>query len=282
MMKTAKQDYLVLIKGKTKDKAVEAVLEHFKDEKIREEFYDFFNELSDVYEIISPDAFLRPHIQNFDTLAWMYKILRVAYEPGVMVDKEFARKTAKLVQEHTETGEIKSTLDIYEINGDTLKKLEKDKASDTEKVFNLLRSIGITVDKGRITNPYLKSIGEKADLISILFKQRQKDTKETLEELKKVIEEINKAKKEQAEKNMPADVFATYWILKTEGIDDAEEKANSMRDIFEKYPYWRTSEEHERNFKQEILKVFTKAKIAAKKAVQIANKIITILKGTEE
>lgn len=281
LMEQAKKEYLTLIKGKAKDKAVEAVLEHFRDETERQEFYQFFTEMSDVYEILSPDAFLRPHIDNFDTLARMYKILREAYEPSVLVDREFARKTARLVQEHTRTGEIKSSLEVYEIDEHTLKKIEEDKASDTEKVFNLLRSIGITIGDQIGSSPYLRSIGEKAELISALFKQRQKDTKATLQDLKRIIEEINQARKEQAEKKMPADVFSTYWVLKTEGVQDPEEKANEAKKALEKYPHWRKNEDYERNFKQEILKIFTKSKIKAKKAVELTNKIITILKGRE-
>ncbi|MBW1731383.1 MAG: HsdR family type I site-specific deoxyribonuclease [Deltaproteobacteria bacterium] len=282
MMEHGRTEYLSLLKGKTRDKAVEAVLEHFRDEDVRQEFYEFFNELSDIYEILSPDAFLRPYIEDFDTLARMFRICREAFEPGVFVDREFARKTAKLVQEHTESGQIRGTLDIYELDENTLRKIEEDKASDTEKVFNLLKSIGITVDKGIADNPYLQSIGEKAEIISRLFMQRQKDTQQTLEELKRLIEEINQARKERASKKMPKEVFTAYWILRDEKVEEPEDKANSTREVFEKYPYWRTSEEHERKLKQGILKIFTKSRIAAKRAVELTNKIITVLKGASE
>jgi type I restriction-modification system DNA methylase subunit len=62
----------------------------------------------------------------------------------------------------------------------------------------------------------------------------------------------------------------------------ARDKANSMKKILETYPYWKTSEEHERKFKQEILKVFTKSQIEPKKAVELTNKIVKMLKGAEE
>src|SRR3990170_3447616 len=159
MIKKAKTDYLTLIKGKTKDKAVEAVLDHFRNDTKRQDYYEFFKELSIIYEILSPDAFLRPYIDDFDTLARMYKILIEAYEPGVIIDREFTRKTAKLVQENTKCEKIKSTLDIYEINENTLRKLQEDGSSDTEKVFNLLRSIDVIVEKGTDVTPYLHSIG---------------------------------------------------------------------------------------------------------------------------
>jgi len=275
----AKTDYLTLVKGKTKDKAIEALLQHFIDNNKRQAFYEFFKELADIYEILSPDAFLRPHMKDYDTLARMFRILREAYEPGIMVDKEFTRKTAKLVQEHTSSGVIRPSLEIYEINGDTIKKIEEDKKTDTEKVFNLLKSIGITVEKGGSACPYLRSIGEKAELISLLYQQRQKDTQETLEELKQLVEEINNAKKEQAEKHMPTEVFSAYWILKNENIQKPEEKAHQMIPIFDKYPYWKTSEEHERNFKRELLKIFALAQMNAKQSIELVNKILTILKG---
>ena len=199
-----------------------------------------------------------------------------------MVDKEFTRKTAKLVQEHTDSGKIKSTLEVYEINEKTLKKLEEDSSSDTEKIFNLLRSIGVTISKGVDTSPYLHSIGEKAELISVLYKQRQKDTQETLIELKGLIKEINEAKKEQTQKNMSTDVFSVYWVLKDEEIKDAEKKASNMQKIFDKYPHWRKSEDHKRKLKQEILKIFTKSGTTVKKAVALTSKITKILEGTEK
>jgi type I restriction enzyme R subunit len=282
MINQARKDYLILIKGKTKDKAVEAVLDYFRNDKKRQDFYEFFKELSMIYEILSPDAFLRPHIDDFDTLARMYKILIEAYEPGVIIDREFTRKTAKLVQENTSCEKIKSTLDIYEINENTLRKLQEESASDTEKVFNLLRSIDATIEKGTTATPYLHSIGEKADLISMLYKQRQIDTEEALERIKALINEINEAKKEQAEKNLPADIFTVYWILKDEKIENAQEMATSMKEAFAIYPHWMTSGEYERKLKQEILKILTKKKISAKKSVQIAKKILTVLKGAQK
>ena len=127
MIEKARKDYLSVIKGKKADKAVEAILNHFMNEEKRKEFYKFYDELSDMYEIISPDAFLRPYIDDYDTLSRMSRILKEAYEPSLLVDKEFARKTAKLVQEHTKVGKIKSKLDIYEINEETVKNLNSAK-----------------------------------------------------------------------------------------------------------------------------------------------------------
>ncbi len=108
MMEIARKEYLSIIEGKKADKTIEAIFTHFMDEGRRKEFYKFYDELSDMYEIISPDAFLRPYLEDYDTLSRMSRIIKDAYEPHLLIDKEFARKTAKLVQEHTGIGKIKA------------------------------------------------------------------------------------------------------------------------------------------------------------------------------
>lgn len=277
LMDEAKSRYLKLITGKSQDKAVEAILIHFMDEQTRHEYYSFYKELSSIYEILSPDAFLRPYIEDYDTLSRIYKILREAYDPGIPIDKDFLRKTAKLVQEHTKSGVIQPTLDIYEINEETLRKIEESKASDTEKVFNLLKGIFGTVTRDSQLSPYLISIGEKAEEIANLFKQRQLSTQQTLEELRRIVSEMNEARREQAEKNMPVEVFAVMWLLKKAGIKDAEGSANQMKDTFEKFPHWKTSEKHEREIRNQLYKIMVKTGI--KNFIDIVKKIMQILTG---
>jgi len=283
LMEDAREKYLSLIDGKIPDKAVEAVLEHFRDEEKRHEYYKFFKEVSDIYDILSPDAFLRPYIEDIETLAKMCRILKEAYEPGISIDREFSRKTAKLVQEHTKSSKIRSSLDLYEINEDTLKIIEESNASDTEKIFNLLRSIAKLVEDELSKSPYLISIGEKAELIAEIYKERQRSTQGTLEELKKIIKEINSARQEQAEREMPIEVFSIFWILKKEDIDKPEEKANQMKGVLEKYPHWRRSEHHARKVKQELYKVLLQSgSNEIPEITEITRNIMRVIKsGTE-
>src|SRR3989338_5692219 len=139
LIKIAKKEYFRITENKTKDKAIEALLDYFRNGEIRKAFFDFYREVSTIYEILSPDAFLRPFMGDYERLTRMFKILKEAYEPGITIYKEFTRKTARLVQEHTKSGKIKADLEIYEIDGDTIKKLEDGNKSDTERIFNLLR-----------------------------------------------------------------------------------------------------------------------------------------------
>ncbi len=279
LMKDA-DGYLGIIRGKSGDKKVEAVLKHFMDEDRRKEFYRFFNELSTIYEILSPDKFLRPYVDDMEALARMYRILREAYEPTVLVDREFTRKTAELVKKHTKGGQIKAGLDIYEIDGETIRKLQESEATDTEKVFNLIKSIEKTVMEKLRGEPYLISIGEKAERIATLYRTGQKQTEETLEELKELVEEINEARKEQAENELPAEAFSIYWVLKRNAVNGYADKANFMRDVLQKYPHWKSSEKQWRKVKQSLYKMMLMdgGSIGEQEKATI-NDIIAVLEG---
>jgi type I restriction enzyme R subunit len=279
LIKIAKEEYLNITEGKSRDKAVESVLEYFIDEQKRLKFYEFYKEIESIYEIISPDAFLRPYINDFETLTEIYKLLKEAYGGQILVDREFMRKTAELVKQHIKSGEVKLNLDVYEINEKTLKRIHESKASDTEKVINLWATIRKAVQSGIGSNPYLISIGEKAERIANSFLERQKTTQDALEELKKIIEEMNAAQKEQIEKNMNSEVFTVYWLLKEENIDKAENIANNTKALFKAYPYWKTSEAQERELRQELYGcLLTSGAVDASRVPAIVNKIIDVLK----
>jgi len=282
LMSIARDDYLSLLNSKSPDKRVEIVLEHFRDEERRHKYYQFFKEVSNIYDILSPDAFLRPYIDDFDTLARMFSILREVYEPGLLISRDFSKKVAGLVREHTQSGKIKANLVLYKIDEDLLRKIEGSNITDTEKVLNLWKSIGNLVKEEAQKAPYLISIGERAELIAELYRKRQKTTQEALKELKELVEEINRARKEQAESNMPVDVFTMFWILKTEGIDKPEEKANQMSEVLSKYPHYKKSVRHEREVKQELAGILLKSGIKDSTSVtNIVKNVMRAIKGSE-
>ena len=75
------------------DKDVDDLIEHFRDKERRKEFFKEFKELEMLYEIISPDAFLRPFMDDYTSLAAIYAVVAKAYTKQVYVDKAFQRKT---------------------------------------------------------------------------------------------------------------------------------------------------------------------------------------------
>lgn len=179
MMEEARRDYLLLITYGSPDKVLENILEHFRDQERRHDFYRFYKELANIFEILSPDAFLRRYLDDYEQLTRMYKLLRSSCEPGISPDRELTRKTARLVQQHTKSSAIKETMETYEINENLLEKLKGMQESDTVKVFNILKSIEQIVSQQAQTVPYLIAIGERAEEIARVYQERQITTQET-------------------------------------------------------------------------------------------------------
>jgi len=276
-MATGRSEYLPFIKGKVADKAAEAALELFRDENKRQSFYGYFRELEDLYEILSPDPFLREFVEDYQRLADLYALLRSAYDNRGITDRELARKTAHLVQEHTQAGVIHEAVSVYEVTPKTLQLISDKGQSDTVKVFNLLKSISQKVQDEAVRTPYLFTIGERAEAIAEAFKQRQFSTHEALKQLEELIKEINEAEREQAERGISGEAFATLWILKQGGISisQAEEVAGQMAGILKEYPHWHTSDKQSRQIRRRLYTLLEQANI--KDIPEAVEKIMSVI-----
>ena len=77
---------------------------------IREAFYKVFNQLQNIYTILSPDAFLTSVYNGaYRALVLLYGLIRNAYADRIYVDRELTAKTRELLQQHTGQQSIHST-----------------------------------------------------------------------------------------------------------------------------------------------------------------------------
>jgi type I restriction enzyme R subunit len=276
LMDRARTRYLPLGQGLVADKAAEEVLRAFLDEEGRHELYRFFLELEDLYEIISPDVFLRPYLEDYQRVADIYALVRSAYEGGTPDLRDLARKTARLVQEHTRSGVISEALGVYEITPQTLDQIALANQPDTVNVFNLLKSIEQEVASKAALAPYLISIGDRAEEIAERFKGRQVSTEEALRALEELVREINQARQEQAERDVSLEAFAVLWLLKRRGVERASEAAEEMEAAFREHPHWRTSEAEQRSVRRALYTALDK--LALNDVPVIAEQIIGVLR----
>ncbi len=117
--------YLGLITHSFNDKDVDILIEHFRAPERRKEFFREYKEIEMLYEIISPDAFLRPFMETYGTLATIFQIVRKAYAKRIQADREFQRKTAMLVREQVSSYGVESLEGLIEINADTVEFIKK-------------------------------------------------------------------------------------------------------------------------------------------------------------
>jgi type I restriction enzyme R subunit len=248
LLTQGRQEYLGIGRGLHADKEVEAIVEHFRDEDRRTELQEYISEVENLFEIISPDIFLRPYLDDYDAIMRIYAIVREAFYPGIDVDRSFLRKTAELVQEHTAATPIRGISGIHKLTEETLEQLSLMDTPDTVKVVNLVKLLHDMVANERDTKPFLLSIGEKAEKIAAAFRDRQMSTEDALTALANLGKEAVEAEKAQESTGLRPEAFAALWYLKGKGLE--EEKAQAVAEaaaaVFDECPQWRLRSDQER------------------------------------
>ena len=240
-MQTKAPAYLGLIERNFNDKDIDTLIEHFRDPERRKEFFKEYKEIEMLYEIISPDSFLRPFIDDFTTLSAIYDIVRKAYTRRVMVDRDFQKKTNALVQEHVGGYTSDGPLDPVKIDGTTLELITKKRGGEGTKVINLIKSIQKTAEE-ESDDPFLIAMAQRAQAVQESFEQRQTNTAEALELLLKEVSRNEERKKEQAEKGFDGLTFFVYRTLLDAKVANAETVSRKIKEAFAANPNWKRSE----------------------------------------
>lgn len=250
LMRTQAPEFLALVEGSSGDKVAERIIGLRDSPKVRDRFLDFFRELETLYEIISPDAFLRSFLDDYLRLAKMYEMAVNAMSVRPIMD--LAKKTERLVRQEAAPSAVQSGLKFYTIDAQTLKALKDDDSSDNSKVVNLARSIAQTVEQERARNPFLIPIGERAAAVLESFHGRQSATKDALLVLEGLVEEYAEASREMATKGMDEATFAAFWVLKKAGVEDAEAVAKRSGEVLAKFPNWQDNAADLRELRAEL------------------------------
>lgn len=243
--------YLELIKHGFNDKDTDNLISYFRDKSKRKEFFKLFKEIEMLYEIISPDKFLRPYIDTYATLSAIYQVVRNAYAKRVQVDREFQRKTNELVQSKIAGTAPNFNNEFFEINEKTIQKIKDSQDNDNTKVINLIKSIEKIADENS-DDPFLIGIKERAEAVEENYESRQLSTQEALEAIRKLYEEDIKRRKEQAEKGFDDLTFFIYKKMLENEINNAEEITKEIKGEFVNHPNWKSSEKELRELRQAV------------------------------
>ncbi len=244
-------EYLGLIKHSFNDQDVDILIEHFRAPERRKEFFREYKEIEMLYEIISPDAFLRPFMERYGTLTAIFQIVRKAYARRIQADREFQRKTAMLVREHVSSYGVESVEGLIEINADTVALIKKRQGSDGTQVINLIKSIEKVAEEGS-DDPYLIAMAERARAVQESFESRQSSAAEALEDLLKEVDKNEVRKKEQTEQSFDDLTYFVYRSLSDAGIKNAEAASRNIRQAFSDFPNWKQSENALRELRNEV------------------------------
>jgi type I restriction enzyme R subunit len=126
--------------------------------------------------------------------------------------------------------------------------------------------------------PYLVSIGDKAEQIATAFEERRQTTQKTLYDLETVLAELRQAQARRAETELSPEAFAVYWLLERDGVAKAQDVAQAAAAAFEENPHWQSSSHQEQAVRKSLYKAMISAGIEG--VVELAQRLMKMLRRT--
>lgn len=236
------------------------IIDYFFDEDKRSEFIKLFMQIQEIYEILSPDEFLRDYLKDYKLLLQVYQIIYKGFSPEAerkKAHRDILRKTEKLIKESVELRSIVDSLPIYEINKDIASLIKADKLSERVKVANLHRSLVIYIEQNKGKQPFLLSLSEEIEEIVKQLRERQRGIESALSDLTRLAEEISRLGEEQEKSGLSKEEFSIYRVLKGYKVNKPEEMARKIYQELEERSEWFYSEDAEREVRKEFYKILS-------------------------
>jgi type I restriction enzyme, R subunit len=279
MMEGPGQAYLVAagIRGGNDERLDTLLYDTFLDKEKRQAFTEFFKEVETLYEILSPDPQLRDYIDDYNHLADLYVMLRNAYGKKTTFLGDIAHKTVMLVRENATAHGLDKLSKTVEFDEAALKALKDEKGSDNGKVINLVKSVVTSAGERGAKEPYLISIGERAENIMTALEDRQISTGEAMAKIESLMEEKIKAEKARKESGLDPDTFEVFWFLQNEKIPNATLLAKEISAVYGRFPNFASNADEQRQLKAEIYKSLLR-EVSGRRMVEIGEGLLR-LKG---
>ena len=266
--------YLPLARG-WDDRAKEHAIDYFEDKEDRETFFKFFKQVQSIYTILSPDACLHPFIDDYQSLASLYGLIRNAYADRPYIDRELTAKTRELLQQHTESDQFALPGSIQELNANTLREIKQSYASDKVKVLNLRKILHKTVVEESPSKPFLISIGERAEALTEAYENRQLQTQEALAAFEKLAEEYTEASRERAQMDLDENSYAVYTVLKGFAEEIRPEQVRALNRVFDQFPdyQWDT---HQQNRLRTMFYITLRPIVGTENMIEATNTLLKL------
>jgi type I restriction enzyme R subunit len=250
-MESKAPHYLSLVQRNFDDKDVDNLIEHFRDRDRRKEFFKEYKEIEMLYEIVSPDAFLRPFLDDYATLSAIYQVVTNAYARRIYVDRAFQKKTNELVQHHIGAFVAEEPATSVRLDPQTIETIKRQQGGKATKIINLVKAIQKTAEENS-DDPFLIAMAERAKAVQESFEDRQTGTEETLAALLEAIERDEQRKREQMARGLDALTFFIFNTLRDKNVPHAEEVSRKAGKAFADYPNWRLSEKDLRELRKQV------------------------------
>lgn len=212
----AERDYLGSGEGPADAQLERAVYGRFVDPDARLRFFDEFKAIEEAWEVLSPAAELRPHIEAYQRLAGLYATVRNAYADRAGYAGELGYKTRKLVSENARQWGLDRIVKTVTFDAQALNEMRDEPGLDEGKVFNLVRGLTREIQEQPDSAPLLQTIKERADRVLQDLEQRQVTALAAMEQLALLARERDEALRAARASGLSARVFAVSWALRND------------------------------------------------------------------
>ncbi len=181
---------------------------------------DKYGRLKLLFEILSPDPFLKEHVRAFEWLTSVYLAFDKEYGANMSDSEllaEYGEKVKMLIQQRVDYEGI--TKNFRELNVNDLYVMERlNKMDDEEKALNLEKMLKQEISINVDTNPAYKKFSERLTLIRKEFEQHQIDLSERIKRYQQLLEDIKKKGDEAKELGYSLKEYGLY-VISTEFIE---------------------------------------------------------------
>ncbi|CAI1492367.1 Type I restriction enzyme R Protein [Thermococcus nautili] len=216
------EEYLRLLRDNSLswDKKLEKLVKVFSDRKKRDDFIQLFKNIQDIYEILSPDPFLRDYLEDYKLLLKLHRFIKAQFYPTDFERRELLKKTKELIRNSVDIETIVDGLPVYKIDEHIADTIKNERIDDIVKVYNLRRSLMRYIKEHQHEVPYLEFLIEKIESIIKRLEERQISAKEALEKVIGLSESAVESVRSYKESKLDPATFSVHWLLKSYGIED--------------------------------------------------------------
>ena len=227
--------------GSADQRLEQIVYTRFLDPEARKGFFSAYKEIEALWEILSPSAELRDHIDTFRRLTHLYAVVRNAYADRPDFVADLAHKTRRLVEESATMHGLGNLTKSVTFDLRTLTALRKESGSDEAKVFNLVRGLQADVESEPGLESVLRPLKERAESVLKDLEERTTTGLAALDMLEALAKEKETAVAAARDSTLPPRAFGVYWTLKDDAALEAArvsamEFAEEAQALAERFP----------------------------------------------
>lgn len=257
-------DYLQVDSSKTPDAQLESlVYGRFLVPEARQEFFETYKQIENLWEILSPDGQLVDYIKPYKRLSQLYATVRSAYSEVGTYLADLEHKTRKLVEETAVQDGLGRFSKVVTFDVQTLQSLKNDDGSEEEKVYNLLRGLRKEMEEDPAAAVVLQGIMERSQRVIERLEERKINGLAAMEELAALAAEKAEAKQTADQSGLSTVGFAVYWVLQQDdavtaaGIDTLA-ATKAIEAELGKFPNWRDNSDEKRRLRTSLYKPLLK------------------------